>query len=150
MINLISYNLKMRKEFFVSLLIVILIFIVNFFSKKYTENFKNNIIKNFDSLKESVNEARKKENEDVEIDEELLNDVNQNFNNMKDVWIKNRDVLSYYVEHNELEKIDLNIVSLGSYLQTGQYDESIKEIDEGVFSVKHIGEKYLFNLKNVL
>lgn len=150
MINLISYKLKMRKEFFVSLLIVILIFIANFFSKRYTENFKNNIINNFDSLKTSVNEARKKENENAEIDENLLNNINNNFNNMKDVWIKNQDILSYYVEHNELEKIDLNIVSLGSYLQTEQYDESIGEIDEGVFSVKHIGEKYLFNLKNVL
>ena len=47
------------------------------------------------------------------------------------------------------EKIDTNLVLLKSYIETEEHDETIREINELAFLVKHIEEKYAFNLKNI-
>lgn len=64
-------------------------------------------------------------------------------------WEKKQDKLAYFIEHNELEKVDNNLVSLKSYINIKNFEEAIKETDETAFSVRHIEEKYQFNLKNI-
>ena len=65
------------------------------------------------------------------------------------IWKNKQDKLAYFIEHNELEKIDTNLVLLKSYIETEEHDETIREINELAFLVKHIEEKYAFNLKNI-
>lgn len=64
-------------------------------------------------------------------------------------WEEKQNKLAYFIEHNELEKVDNNLVSLKSYINIKNFEESIREIDETAFSVRHIEEKYQFNLKNI-
>ena len=64
-------------------------------------------------------------------------------------WEKKQDKLAYFIEHNELEKVDNNLVSLKSYITIKDFEESVRDVDETAFSVRHIEEKYQFNLKNI-
>ena len=62
---------------------------------------------------------------------------------------KKHDALAYYIEHDELEKVDTAIVSLKSYVETKDYSSAVAELDEGKFVLEHIQKKNAFNLENV-
>lgn len=76
-------------------------------------------------------------------------EVENRLEEIAEKWEKKQDKLAYFIEHNELEKVDNNLVSLKSYITIENFEESIREIDETAFSVRHIEEKYQFNLKNI-
>ena len=65
--------------------------------------------------------------------------------NWKDYFEK----LAYYIEHNELEKVETNLTSLKSYLETEQYHDAANELDKAEFVLKHIEDKNSFNLMNI-
>ena len=50
---------------------------------------------------------------------------------------------------NELEKVETELIAIKSYIETQDYEESISELDKSVFVLKHIEDKYAFNLQNV-
>lgn len=64
-------------------------------------------------------------------------------------WEKRHEKLAYYIEHDELEKVETQLVTIKSNVKTGNYEELISDIDEGSFILKHIEDKYAFNLQNV-
>ena len=57
--------------------------------------------------------------------------------------------LAYYIEHEELEKVSRNLENVKTYIKLGQYEEGIKEINEVIFVLNHIEDKYSFNLQNI-
>ena len=114
----------MRKEFVICLIIIALIAIGNFFSRDYTKKSGEEILDSLQQIKQAVEEKEK-------------------------IWKNKQDKLAYFIEHNELEKIDTNLVLLKSYIETEEHNETIREINELAFLVKHIEEKYAFNLKNI-
>ena len=68
---------------------------------------------------------------------------------IKEDWESRHDKLAYYIEHNELEKVEDNLTALDSLSETEEYADAIKELDKCVFILKHIQEKYAFNLENI-
>ena len=64
-------------------------------------------------------------------------------------WGQKHDRLAYYIEHDELEKVDTAIVSLKSFIETDDYSSAIAELDKGKFILEHIQKKYAFNLENI-
>lgn len=57
--------------------------------------------------------------------------------------------LAYYIEHDELEKVDTAIVTMKSYIKTNDYSLAIAELEEGKFVLEHIKDKNSFNLQNI-
>ncbi len=127
----------MRKEFVICLIIVALIAIGNFFSRDYTKKSGEEILDSLEQIKQTI--EVKEDNEKIK--EEL--------EETEKIWENKQDKLAYFIEHNELEKIDANLVSLKSYIEIEKYDDAIREVNESAFSVEHIEEKYSFNLKNI-
>ena len=127
----------MRKEFVICLIIIALIAIWNFFSRDYTKKSGEEILDSLQQIKQAV-EAKE---DDVKVKEKL--------EETEKIWKNKQDKLAYFIEHNELEKIDTNLVLLKSYIETEEHNETIREINELAFLVKHIEEKYAFNLKNI-
>lgn len=71
---------------------------------------------------------------------------------MEDVkkdWESRHNKLAYYIEHDELEKVETNLVALKSFIDSNEYAEAVSELDKSVFILKHIEDKYDFNLENV-
>ena len=83
--------------------------------------------------------------EDNKENEDLIEEVD----NITKNWETRHDKLAYYIEHNELEKVEDNLTGLNSLVKTNQYPDEIKELDKCVFILKHIEEKYAFNLENI-
>ena len=64
-------------------------------------------------------------------------------------WEERHDKLAYFIEHDELEKVETQFVAIKGYIETEDYEESISELDKSVFILEHIEDKYAFNLQNV-
>ena len=126
----------MYKEVVICIIIVVAIISLDIFTQKYTQKTTSEITQIFSDLKgDMLNEDKDKIVEKVRV--------------LDEKWGKKHDRLAYYIEHDELEKVDTAIVSLKSYVETDDYSSAIAELDEGKFILEHIQKKYAFNLENI-
>ena len=64
-------------------------------------------------------------------------------------WRDMHKKMAYYIEHDELEKVDTAIVKMKSYIENNEITLSIAELEEAKFVLEHIQEKNSFNLQNI-
>ena len=132
----------MKKELIICIVIFTLIVIGNIITQNYTKQSVNNLSNKLEELKENIYGTIKEDNKE---NEDLIEEVD----NITKNWETRHDKLAYYIEHNELEKVEDNLTGLNSLVKTNQYPDAIKELDKCVFILKHIEEKYAFNLENI-
>ena len=126
----------MLKEIIISILVIILIFTLDFFLQNYTKDSVEVMTGKLEILRENL----------LKKDEEaILNNMQDINNNWEDIQYK----LSFFIEHNEIEKVKTNLVALEGDIQVKQYDVSISELNKSIFVLEHISDKYAFNLVNI-
>ena len=126
----------MVKETIICIVIIISIFALDLFTQNFTKNTVREVTEIFSNLKSEI----------------LKNDKTQIDNGVKrldEKWGNAHDKLAYYIEHDELEKVDTAIIEMKAYIETDDYSSAVAELDEGKFVLEHIQEKNAFNLKNV-
>ena len=118
------------------IIIVIAIIVGNIVTQNYT-------VKSIWILSEELEELKK---DVIEAEENGEEEVNENIKNKKEEikkeWENRYDKLAYFIEHDELEKVKTDLTALNSFIETKEYAEC-------VFVLKHIEDKYAFNLQNV-
>ena len=126
----------MYKEITIIIIIILAVFIGDFITQKYTKE-------NVESLTDELNELKQ-------------NIINNSSNNAKEKTKKIQSEidnvhhkLSYYLEHNEIEKIETTFTSCKSFVETEDYNEAICEVEKTIFLVNHLSDKYSFNLDNI-
>lgn len=133
----------MKKEMIICIFVVIIIVLGNVITQRYTKISVETLSNDLEELKIVLN--NKLNNTEEKTKEEILQEVNK----ITEEWELRHDKLAYYIEHNELEKVEDNLTGLDSLTETEEYADAIKELDRCVFVLKHIQEKYAFNLENV-
>ena len=133
----------MKKETIICIIIVITINVGNIITQKYTKESVETLSNGLEILKTDL--KNELDSNEKEANEEILEKIDK----IRENWESRHDKLAYYIEHNELEKVENNLTALNSFVQTKEYADAIKELDESVFVLRHIQEKYAFNLKNI-
>lgn len=128
----------MLKETIICIVIVISIVFGNSMTQNYTRESVSELSSGLMSLREKVSQ------ENME-DEKIKNDAD----NVYKEWEKRHEKLAYYIEHDELEKVETELIGIKSDLETEDYEELMIGIDKSVFILKHIEDKYAFNLQNI-
>lgn len=128
----------MLKETIICIVIVIAII----FGDKTTQNYTTESVKELsDGLIDLRESANQESLEDKQIEEKAENVYQQ--------WEKRHGKLAYYIEHDELEKVETELIEIKTNIQTKNYEELMSGIDKSVFILRHIEDKYAFNLENV-
>ena len=128
----------MLKESIVCIVIVIAIIFGNNTTQDYTKDSVSLLSSVLLKLRGNVNQ------ENIENDN-IQKEVEEIYKN----WEKRHEKLAYFIEHDELEKIETELIAIKSEVETGNYEELISGIDKSVFILEHIEDKYAFNLENV-
>ncbi|MBP3830783.1 MAG: DUF4363 family protein [Clostridia bacterium] len=128
----------MYKELVISIIIIILIFSLDYITQKYTDFAINEAISNLNEIKESL----KEENVD---NKKAIEDTEEKYNR----WLEHHKRLAFYIEHNELEKVETNFVSGKSFIESAKYEDAISELEKTIFILQHINDKYSVNLENI-
>lgn len=126
----------MIKETAICIIIVVVILGLDMFTQGYTQRTTSEITQIFTDLK-------------GEILKEDRTQIENKVKNLDEKWGQKHDTLAYYIEHDELEKVDTAIVSMKSYIETEDYSSAVAELDEGKFVLEHIQKKNAFNLENI-
>lgn len=128
----------MWKEITICIAIIVIVIVGNYITQKYTDEAVQEINSRLDDLKE---EMLRNEPDEVNI----KNSVNE----IEKSWDLKCNKLAFYLEHDELEKVEAHITSLKSFIETKEYPEAICELDNSIFVLKHIEEKYAYSLENL-
>ena len=70
-------------------------------------------------------------------------------NELKDNWDERYKKLSYFIEHDELEKVETNLTAMNGYIEANNLEEVRSKIQETEFILKHIEKKYAVIIENV-
>lgn len=128
----------MLKESIICIIIVIAIIFGNNTTQDYTKESISELSSGLLTLRENVNQENRE-------DEKIQKEAEEIYKN----WEKRHEKLAYFIEHDELEKVETELIAIKSEVETGNYEELISGIDKSVFILKHIEDKYAFNLQNV-
>lgn len=130
----------MQKEIIVCIFIIVLITVGNVVTQNYTVESVESLADQLSDLKSDIF----KEEENIERDS-----IKDKIKQIEDNWESRYDKLAYYIEHDELEKVETNLTSLGSFIEANENSEAVSELDKSIFVLKHIEDKYAFNLQNI-
>ena len=129
---------NMLKEFLICAIIIIVILVGNTVTQGYSRNSIEEINDKLRELKQMLDDEEKNE-EQIQVKKE---EIEQDW---EDMFSK----LAYYIEHDELEKFARILENIKTYIEVKEYDNVDKEINEGIFILELIEDKYSFNLQNI-
>lgn len=128
----------MYKEIIVCILVVILIISMDLLSNNYTK-------KVFFSINESLGNLR---NEMLKEDKDQ-NKINDEITKVEQEWNKKLNILSCYIEHNELEKVARQLTLIKGNIDVGEYNQAIPQLDDCVYVINHIKDKESLLIRNL-
>lgn len=126
----------MKKEIIICLCIIIAIIIGDMALQKYTN----------DTLK-SINEKL------TYMKHELEQSDNASLLKMDEVnteWDKKFNILTCYLEHNELEKVKTQLVSISAGIRVNDKEYVYEEIEKAIYMLEHLKDKQMLKIDNIL
>lgn len=128
----------MYRELVISALIIVSIFIFDRITQNYTDIVINDAIQDLNMIKQNIKE-------EIIGNKEIVKKCNEKYQK----WLGYHKCLAFYIEHNELEKVETNYVAGKSLIETKKYEEAMSELEKTIFVMRHINDKYAINLENI-
>ena len=128
----------MYKEIIISAIIISLIFFTDYITQKYTDYAINETTRDISHIQEKM------QLQDIK-DENITKDINEKYTK----WLEYHKILAFYIDHNELEKVETNFVAGKSYIEKSKYDEANAELEKTKYVLEHIHDKYTVNWANI-
>ena len=126
----------MWKEIIICIVIILMIFLGNYITQKYTTQSVTNLN---DQLKELEEKIQTSESDII---------VSQ-MNELKNNWDERYKNLSFFIEHDELEKVETKLTAINGYIEADNLEEVRSNIQEAEFILKHIEKKYAVIIENI-
>ncbi len=126
----------MIKELTISVIIIITIVVLDLYTQNYTKTTISETTQRLNELQQEISK-----NDSKQIEEKL--------NNAEKEWKKAHNNLAFYIEHDELEKVDTALVTMKSYIDSEDYSSASSELQKSIFVLEHIQKKNSFSLENI-
>lgn len=131
----------MKKETIICILVIIIVAIGNFVTQNYTEKCVSVIN---DDLIELENKMKKEDK-----DQKDMEDIKEKVVETKETWTLMQEKLAFYIEHDELEKVETQLFLLKGQADTKLYSNAVAEIEKCIFILEHIEDKNALSIKNI-
>ena len=128
----------MKRELIIVSIIIVCIIIASIIAQNNTKKEIADIDNQLKNFKTEIIENKKGYNE-----------LNEEIDKIYDNWVEKDKILSLYLEHNELEKINLSLKTIKGFVEVDITNESVQEIEKCIATLDHIEEKQAFNIKNI-
>ena len=129
----------MKKEEIITFIIIIFVIVTEIFTQKHTNNNLDELDERLKNLKE-MTLSKQYSNEQLK---QTTEQIDKN-------WEEKNNELSFYLEHEELEKICTQIKKIKAHFDTDLEEEVVPEIEEGIYLLDHLRDKQKLNLRNIL
>lgn len=132
-----ALGINMKKEMIICIIIIALIIITNIIAQNYTKNCVEDITKGLYDLEDDI---LKKQND---------NQILQKIYDIDTKWHKFHNTLAFYIEHDELEKVETEISNIKGLEKVNKYDDMLPQIEECIFLLEHIRDKHTLTAINI-
>lgn len=126
----------MYKDIIIIIVVIALVVTLDVISNNYTKSAVEELSKELNILREEVLEENQK-------------NVQKQMKKIKEKWAEKYNVLAYYIEHDELEKVETELVRLAADIDMEEYKHCINELNTAIFILEHIQQKEEFDLKSI-
>ncbi|MBE5805616.1 MAG: DUF4363 family protein [Clostridiales bacterium] len=131
-------NYFMKKEFSIIIFLFVIVVLTHMFTQKNTRNFLDSIILDLESIEKDIF------NNNIEKD-----NLSEKIDNIYSKWKEQYKYLAYYIEHDELEKLEIQLISIRANINVEDYDRCIEELEKCMFILNHIETKDSLELINI-
>lgn len=128
----------MRKEWIICIIVILLVVLANIMTQNYTKKSVEFIDAELETLKEALGKQEVEKEKVEQKMEEIMNE-----------WRERYEKLAFFIEHDELEKVETELTSLKAHIHVEQYEEGVPELEKSIFILNHIKEKFRLNVKNI-
>lgn len=134
------YNIGgcMKKELVICIVVISFVIIGNILTQNYTKKCVEDMEVQLSQFKEVVLQKEKNKEE-----------IMQKMEKIKIKWDGMQEKLAYYIEHDELEKVEAEIALMEGQAESELYDEICPELEKCIFILEHIEDKTALNVKNI-
>lgn len=126
----------MYKEIIIIIVAITLVISLDIVTNDYTKETVEIMREKLTILREYIFEENKEES-DLQIPD------------IEKEWDERYKILAFYLEHDELEKVNTELTSIKAFLDMEEYSECMNSLDKCVFILEHIQEKEETSLKSV-
>ena len=133
----------MQKEILIVVIIVVAIITLNYITTSYTRNGFEQVNSKLDAIKNIGNELLNEEKE------ENITLISEKIKDLEDEWKIINKKTSFYLEHDELEKVKSSMVKFKIFFELGEYSEAIPELENCKYILRHIKDKESLNPINL-
>lgn len=145
----IRKEIRMKKEISISLIIIIIVVIADILTSNITDKKISDMNNDLDNMREKIVFVKNLNEKNIEKNNNCTyNELILDVKNIKRKWEDNNNILSYYIEHNELEKVGTEISTLYNYSESNNFEQALDSISRLEFILDHISKKYDFELNN--
>jgi hypothetical protein len=123
-----------KKEIGLVGVIIILIVALEIITVNYTNKIVDLI---FADAEEVIEKLYRRENEN-------------NIEKLKNDWFEKEKILSYYIEHDELEKVTSSLIMLEENANNQEFNQALINGKEFIYWLNHFKQKDELILKNIL
>jgi len=128
----------MYKELIITVIIITAIIIANIITQNNTNSAAEEISKKLTNFREVI------------LKEEVDNKkASQQFEEIESLWEGEYEKLAYYIEHDELEKVETELTKLKADIEVKKYEMAIENLDNCMFILEHIKDKSALKIVNV-
>lgn len=141
----------MQKEIIIVIIIVIAIISADILTQRYTKNSFDNINNQLDEIKiigKKLEELKESQNASLE-SQEKNKQLEEKIEKMQNDWKKINKTTAFYIEHDELEKVNASMIKFKSYFELEEYTEAIPELEDCKYILNHIKEKEAMQFINL-
>lgn len=126
----------MKKEIIIVILVIMLVIGLNIITSNNTNRVMDDITESLSLTRDGLMLSEK---------EQMLD----NIDNAMDTWEKEKNLLSMYIEHDELEKVEMYMINVKTNIETEKYNSATEALDTCNFMIEHIKDKYKLSIKNI-
>lgn len=128
----------MYKELVIIIIVIVLIVIGNVITQNNTVEAVNKISGELVLLREEI----QKEDADQEKSKKQMKKV-------EEVWEEKYEKMAFYIEHNELEKVQTELSKLKADVNMEEYAQGVENLENCIFILEHIRDKSALKVVNI-
>lgn len=139
--------MRLKKEFILIIGILSFIIILEIITNRITDKNIQEIRDEIENINEEImliNDLKEKDNYE-EYKEQLEKDLKR----LKDNWFEKQDELSFFSEHNELEKVSKCLIVLEENTKNEEFTIALSDGVELIYWLDHLRQKDKLELKNL-
>ena len=126
----------MYKEIVITIIVLALIIVGNIITQNNTNKSVEEISLKLSNLKQ-------------EVENKNWDEANKKTEEIEKVWETKNEVMAYYIEHNELEKVQTEIVKTKADVESKESAMATESINSCNFILEHIKDKNALKIVNI-